>query len=424
MPTRLVAIALLVLCLGLPAKPLAANDSPYAPWTNGPSTDPSFFMVGVWLQNPSNANAYKAIGINTYVGLHNGPTTTHLNQLTAAGMKTICVQNDVGLANLNNPTIIGWFYPTDEPDNAQPLPGGGYGPPVLPSVVQAGYQAIKASDPTRPVLLNLGQGVAWDGWVGRGTRTNHPEDYPEYLKGSDIGAFDFYPINARPEVRGHIHRLGYGVDRMRAWSQPGHPVWNYIETTNINGSGGPTPVHVRAEVWLSIVHGSRGIIYFAHEISPVFRETGLLQDATMKAAVAAINEQITALAPVLNSATAAEGKIATGLDSDVLVDVMTKRYGGDTYLFAVTDQSNSGPAMFWDPALPSTNATVEVLGEDRQLAMIAGRFFDEFATTDVHLYRIIGVGDFAPAWSSPVPEPAALGVPIFAAWALARRRRT
>ena len=24
-------------------------------------------------------------------------------------------------------------------------------------------------------MLNLGQGVAWDGWYGRGTRTNHPE---------------------------------------------------------------------------------------------------------------------------------------------------------------------------------------------------------------------------------------------------------
>jgi len=29
------------------------------------------------------------------------------------------------------------------------------------------------------VLLNLGQRVAYDQWIGRGARTNHPEDYVE-----------------------------------------------------------------------------------------------------------------------------------------------------------------------------------------------------------------------------------------------------
>src|SRR5947207_10663119 len=63
------------------------------------------------------------------------------------------------------------------------LQSKGYGPPVSPATVVADYERIKRADPSRPVLLNLGQGVAWDQYIGRGTRRNHPEDYPEYLKG-------------------------------------------------------------------------------------------------------------------------------------------------------------------------------------------------------------------------------------------------
>ena len=37
-------------------------------------------------------------------------------------------------------------------------------------------------------------------------------------------------------------------------------VWNVIETTHINSQAMPTPHQVRAEVWMSLIHGSRGIL--------------------------------------------------------------------------------------------------------------------------------------------------------------------
>ena len=52
----------------------------------------------------------------------------------------------------------------------------GYGPPILPEIIVSNYHRIKLLDPTRPVLLNLGQCVAWDNYIGRGVRRNHPED--------------------------------------------------------------------------------------------------------------------------------------------------------------------------------------------------------------------------------------------------------
>src|SRR5262249_12595813 len=45
---------------------------------NGFPKDPSFFPIGVWLQSPTRAMSYKAIGINTYVGLWDGPTENQL----------------------------------------------------------------------------------------------------------------------------------------------------------------------------------------------------------------------------------------------------------------------------------------------------------------------------------------------------------
>ena len=48
---------------------------------------------------------------------------------------------------------------------------------MLTEEIIADYQRIRAEDPTRPVWLNLGQGVANDEWVGRAAKY---EDYPEY----------------------------------------------------------------------------------------------------------------------------------------------------------------------------------------------------------------------------------------------------
>jgi hypothetical protein len=47
-------------------------------YENGFPTDPGFFPIGVWLQSPANAPEYKAIGINTFVGLWEGPTELQL----------------------------------------------------------------------------------------------------------------------------------------------------------------------------------------------------------------------------------------------------------------------------------------------------------------------------------------------------------
>src|SRR5262245_15840271 len=206
-------------------------------WKNGLPTDEHYFPIAVWLQDPKNAARYKAAGINLYVGLWRGPTSNQLAQLQQAGLSVICSQNRAGLENKDHPSIVGWMH-GDEPDNAQSLgQGKGYGPPILPEKIVRDYERIRAADPTRPVLLNLGQGVAWDNWIGRGVRRNRPEDYPEYVKGCDLASFDIYPaVHDHPEVAGKLEFVARGVERLRQWTHGEKIVWSCIEASRISNT--------------------------------------------------------------------------------------------------------------------------------------------------------------------------------------------
>ena len=363
--------------------------APYATWTHGLPTDDDFFPVAVWLQSPANAERYKAAGVNLYVGLWGGPTEEQLAKLKKNGMRVICSQNAVGLNHKDDPTIVGWMR-GDEPDNAQSLgKGKGYGPPVPPADVVAEYEKLRKADPSRPVLLNLGQGVAWDKYVGRGTRTNHPEDYPQYAKGCDIVSFDIYPAcHENPDVAGKLWMVADGVSRLRKWSDDHKVVWNCVECTHIsNPDAKATPRQVRAEVWMSLVRGSRGLIYFAHQFKPKFIEAGLLADEAMLAGVTETNKQIHRLAPVLNSPSVPEWVAVTSEPTEVPVEAVVKRHGGATYVFAVGMRDGKATATFTVAGMKG-RAMAEVLDEGRTLDVSDGVFHDTFLPWDVHLYKI------------------------------------
>jgi len=369
-------------------------------WKNGPLASDDFFPIAVWLQAPRNAKRYREIGINLYVGLWRGPTEEQLAELERQGMAVICSLNAFARAHMDRKVIVGWMH-GDEPDNAQRLRDRkGYGPPVPIDKIVADYDRIRAADATRPVLLNLGQGVAWDGWHGRGVRSNHPEDYAGYVKGSDIVSFDIYPaVHEHPEVAGKLWYVARGVRRLRKWAGPERTVWNCIECTRIgNKERKPTPGEVRAEVWMSIVHGSRGIIYFCHQFEPRFIEAALLEDDGMREAITRINREIRDLSPIINGPPVetplrvdvdppgVSGELSQALAPPPIATLAKKREGA-TYVFAVRMEATAARATFGLEGLRG-KGKVEVLGENRTLDAEDGRFSDAFEGHAVHLYRI------------------------------------
>jgi hypothetical protein len=388
-PTCLFALVLCTLAARAFAQPPSNPRTTYGNWSNGVSDDPNFFPLAVWLQSPRQAERYRQAGINLYIGLWNGPTEEQLAALKRAKMPVICSQNEVGLRSENADIIVGWMH-GDEPDNAQARRSGGYGPPIEPSVIEKDYERIRMRDPSRPVLLNLGQGVAYDNYIGRGVRRNHPEDYPLYIRGSDIVSFDIYPaVHDKPEVAGKLEFVPRGVERLRRWSNDEKIVWNCIECSRIsNVAVKPTPEQVRAEVWMSLIKGSRGIIYFVHQFEPTFKEASLLDDAELLPAVTALNRQILELAPVLNSPTIEDAVVVETEQPDSPLAVMCKRRGGSLYLFV----ANLGP----DPQAarlrllqpPSPAARAESIEDRQTLAITDSRLGIELGGYGIGLYRV------------------------------------
>ncbi len=384
------AIALLATALGSwgIASPLESTSVPPVHGALGPSTAPGSVPIGVWLQDPRDAKAYQAAGINLYVGLWEGPTPEQLNQLKLAKMPVICPQNEIGLKYADKATISGWLH-RDEPDNAQPRPGGlGHGPPIPPEEILREYQSMKSADPSRPILLNLGQGVAWDGWWGRGNRSGHPEDYAEYAKGCDIASFDIYPVaHSHPAVQGKLAYVARGVSRLRDWAGLSRPVWSVIATTGVKTGNRPTPKQVEAMAWMSLIHGADGILYFVHEWEPKFSSNALLKNPEMLAAVTSLNKQIQELAPVLHSTAPPPSVEVRTHPEGTEVSRLVKVDQGNVYVFAVEMNGEEVEASFGIEGVPAGNP-IEVLSESRSLEIRGQGWGDTFAPYEVHRYRI------------------------------------
>lgn len=361
----------------------------YDRWENGVSSDPSYFPIAVWLQSPHNAERYKRAGINLYIGLWNGPTEEQLVALQRAGMPVICSQNDVALNSEQADLIVGWMH-GDEPDNAQAQRSGGYGPPIEPSVIEKQYHQIKKRDPTRPILLNLGQGVAYDNWVGRGVRTNHPEDYPLYIRGSDIVSFDIYPaVHDKPEVAGKLEFVPRGVERLRRWSKDEKIVWNCIEASRIgNTEVKPTPDQIRSEVWMSLIRGSRGLIYFVHQFAPTFKEASLLDDPELLEGVTSINRQVIELAPVLNSPDITDAIVFASPQPETPIQVLVKRYQGSLYLLASNESPKPAAATLQVTVPLADGAQLKPIADGSPIELRDAKFKLELPGYGIGLYRL------------------------------------
>lgn len=361
-------------------KPLPWFGGPnyYARWPRYPR-DPSYFPLGVWMQNPLNAARFAAVGINHYVGLWQGPTEEQLATARAASMPVVCEQSGVWQANLDNVNIQGWLY-GDGPDNAQERPDGSYGPCIEPAVTRAHYAEMVAADASRPVLLLLGQGVATPDWVGRGDCTGRTEDYPEYAKSADILVNYTYPVaNQHP-----IELVATGIEKLNEYADWKKPVIADIEASSIDGLPRPTPHQLRAEVWLSLIHGAAGIQYFCHRMTPL-NETDCLDDADTAAALTRINRELLLLAPALNTQSYAVQSLSR--NSAVPVRAVQKQLGAERYVFAAGLADAATTATFTVTGV-AAGGDVEVIGEGRSVTLSEGVFEDAFAPYDVHLYRV------------------------------------
>ena len=138
---------------------------------------------------------------------------------------------------------------------------------------------------------------------------------------------------------------------------------------------------------MSLVHGSKGIIYFVHQFKPKFNEHALLDDLEMLAGVTALNKQIHLFAPLLNSPSLTNIASVQPSQKDTPIDIMVKRRGNVTYIFAVGMRNTPVTGTFTLTSV-SPKPKVEVVGEGRELMLKNNRFVDDFQPYGVHIYRV------------------------------------
>jgi len=351
---------------------------------------PDFIPVGVWLQNPRHAAYFRALGINTFVALWKGPTEAQLAEIANNGMYAVTEQNDTAF-NSPHAHVIRAFMQPDEPDNAQRIAPGVHGDCVMPAEIRSRYEALKARDGSRPVLLNFGQGVANRGWVGRGStcaKLDHDAYYREASRGADILSFDIYPPTdyRQPSVYGRLELVGDGVASLKRWSRPGQAVWAVIGAAHVNDPNRrPTVAEIRAQVWMALIHGARGLVYFLHEWQPSFREDAIFRYPEIAAGIGRINAEVEKLAPVLNASTP---PLEVKVEAPVRIATLARRQGGSIYILAVSMEGRAARASFMLPG--GGDIAGVALGEDRAVAARGGVLADDFPAYGVHLYRLDG----------------------------------
>ena len=313
-----------------------------------------FFPTAVWEQCSNALGSNVADGINLFMGLGCHRRDIELPHLLDGRAYSLV---DTRSAAALGRGVIGWYYP-DEWD--------------------AFVESSVTRDDLRDAIVEPRAGR-----IGFLTLTNHfysraeplPQGkgmYPVLLSIPDVIGFDLYPLQGwcRPafgDVFDAQHELQY--------ASGGKPTFQWIEVAVMEQACGrdrtldPTPTTVRAETWLAIAGGAKGIGYFPSRWS-----------SSIGAEIARTNRAIRALTPALMAA-----MVPAGSDIES-VRVAAHTLDGAQYVIAVNASHEPLRTRISVDGLAGRAALV--YGEDRVVASDERGFSDTFAPLAAHVYVI------------------------------------
>ncbi|HEV8291080.1 MAG TPA: hypothetical protein VGP94_04130, partial [Tepidisphaeraceae bacterium] len=339
-----------------------------------------FFPLMSWAQRSTRFELLKSLGFNAFCG---GRASDYLPAAQKVGGYAMVGFDD---KFVGHPALLAWTH-GDEPDLG--FDKGGK-PRKTAEDVMASYKRIHQRDPTRPVFLNLTAGFMEMG--GKKLSDERRQYYQTVAGGADILSFDYYPIYGwnRPD---RFMWVAEGITQLRKYGGDQRAVMECIETCK--GSQwvdyarqiDVKPEHTRAEVWMAIIRGASGIMYFTHAWRPSFNEFAPTEE--MRAELKRLNEQITRLTPAILADPFA-GKVGIEFEDGVKGEILAKEYDRKIYLFAnELDMKRGAKAVISVQGLKK-GAKIEVVDESREMVAEDGKFTDEFPALGVHIYRVGG----------------------------------
>jgi hypothetical protein len=339
-----------------------------------------FFPLSSWGQSQERFPLLRALGFNSFTS---GKASEYCDAAQKAGGYAIPGFD----ARFKGHGALLAHIQVDEPDEGFKK---GMARRPAEAVVES-YKKMREKDDTRPILLNLTSSFMESGGDGERTPAERNAYYDVVVKGGDIVSFDVYPIYGW-NFDNKLIWVADGVKQLREYAGPKKPVFACIETckgsrrVSYQQQQDVKPEDTRAEVWMAIIRGATGIIYFTHAWQPTFIE--FRPDEEMQKELKRINAQITRLTPAILADPAKE-HVSITLSGGLAGDVTARDHDGSLYLFAnnLDMQRNSGTATITIEGLKK-GTKVEVIDEGREIVAEEGTFTDEFGPIAVHLYRI------------------------------------
>lgn len=299
----------------------------------------------VWDQCPWAYPESLAAGVNLYLGSSCVDGRDQLGSLAGRAFSAVSIAE----RNVDGRGLIGWFQPDEPDERTTPTPLATPAP---------------ERESNRVTFLTLGShffSAAPPPAAGRGI-------YRGLISRADMVGFDLYPLQGW--CRTNAFAAVYEAQRELVALAAGKPTYQWIEAAPMHQCGGldPSPVTVRAETWLAIAGGARGIGWFPSEWN---------SDVTQ--AIASVDRRIASLAPALLGR-----DVAVTEDPAGPVKLGVRSYDGATYAIAVNSSLRSAKATLTVPGL--ARGLLTVIGEGRTLATAGGKIKDTFPALGVHLY--------------------------------------
>ncbi|MFH1742040.1 MAG: hypothetical protein ABIH23_23810 [bacterium] len=335
-------------------------------------------------------NTYQKAGLYAWVTL-GGPFDMTGSEQDIEKKKTQMKQVVAKVGN--HPALIMWES-IDEPawtDDEPAKSRNGY------KAMEAGYKYLRTLETNHPVYLNHAP-------------RNTVETLRKYSTGCDIVCVDIYPIIPKgikkmfaitPDGRqGDLPNqtpscVGEYVDKMKKAAYPGQPVfivlqgfsWEMLRPENERDPNlilFPTYEESRFMAWNAIIHGANGLVYWGLHYTP--------KDNPLVDHLSKVLNEIRDLEPIILGREPLHKPVLRyaerGSTITAGVETMLREVNGVVYMAAANTSIDPAGATF--EALPepfSTCSCLEVLGENRTIAIEGNAFHDEFDGLGVHIYK-------------------------------------